>query len=238
MKLSIIVSIVALAMVACSGSPSSKETHPTPPVMDDASTPTVDATAQADVSVQAEASNMSHDTGSGSGSSSGSGSGSGSSSGSGSGSSHSEDAGHDAAPPPPTTCTLPNGTYAYTFTAVTGIQCDNTLLTYSVGPAPLGSIDLGSLLPGFCHELGDMAVETTVGASNSCSASATYTCSDPVPTTPVDGGAEPLKLVTASTISSNANATELTGTISLTETDEVNGTSCTETYTFTAKQTL
>jgi hypothetical protein len=143
-----------------------------------------------------------------------------------------EDAGHDAG-----SCALPSGTYTYVFTDVTA-NCDNTLATYMVGPVPLGSVDLGTLLPSFCDAAGDTSVvSAATDSSNGCSASATITCSDPVPATLPDGGSDPLTIVSVSTIASNATATVLTGTLSLTTTDEVSKASCTQTYTWKATTT-
>lgn len=144
-----------------------------------------------------------------------------------------KDAGEDTGP---TACQPPSGTYTYTFTTVSGVICDNTLASYTVGPVSLGSLDLAGLLPGICNVgVGSGVISNSTAAANGCSASQTFTCSDPL--TGVDAGGDPESYVSITTISSNAADTKLTGTLSLTQTDETTSAHCTETYTFTADTT-
>jgi hypothetical protein len=152
------------------------------------------------------------------------------------------DAGHDAAKVVADTgvdagpCTLPStaATFTYTFTNVT-TTCDNTLASYSVGPLNAGAYALSTLVPSFCAKAGDVAtVSDSVVAADDCEVSETVTCSDPVPATLPDGGTDPLTDVSVVKLTSNLTGTDLTGTLSLTTTDEVTKATCTQTYTFKA----
>lgn len=139
------------------------------------------------------------------------------------------DAGVDAG-----SCTLPTGTYTYVFTSMVD-TCDNVLASYMVGPVPSGSVTIEQLVPAFCNAAGDTpVVSDNTETANGCSTSVTTTCSDPaVP--PPDGGSDPLKNTSVVTMTSNAAGTVLTGTLSLTQTDEITPTvRCTQTYTFVA----
>jgi hypothetical protein len=232
--------------VACSSSPSTHKEPTEPPKVDastgDEDTGTVVAPPPVDSGVDVTVTTPTVDSGSGSGSDSGSGSGSssdsGSSSGSGSGSSTVVDAGHDvAAPPPPKPCAGPNGCYTFAFKAVTTDPC-GFLVPPGIGfssPFTTAGNDLLSVNPQFCATTGDVGVESMSSeTADSCSASATWTCSDAVPATIPDGGTDPATYVAVSTVTSNTDGTLLTGTLTLTETDEVNKGSCSEKMTFTA----
>jgi hypothetical protein len=233
---------VSLAAVACSGSPSAKiepvtmmptqmadasdDLGQAPPSMVDsgspvveASVPVVDATTPVvDAALPPPAVDSGHDVGHDAGKV------------------VVEDAGHDAALPPPVPCTLPVTavTYTYVFTNVT-VNCDNTLASYPVGPLNPGAFNLATLVPGFCATAAGVSTVTGLTESaDGCAVSATTTCSDPVPATLPDGGADPLTDVSVVKLTSNTGGTVLDGTLALTTTDEVTKATCTQTYTFVA----
>lgn len=144
------------------------------------------------------------------------------------------DVGVDATP---AACSLPSAvvTYTYVFTSVT-TDCDNTIASYPDGPLNPGAYNLKTLVPSFCDWADHNApvLNDVSEAGNGCNTSVTTTCSDPLN---VDGGTgtDPVNVVSVVTMSSNADGSVLTGTLSLTTTDELDATmTCTQKYTFTA----
>jgi hypothetical protein len=88
--------------------------------------------------------------------------------------------------------------------------------------------NLESAAPSFCATDGDVPMTTSTISTNFCNASATSTCSDPTTAT----GAT--TYVAVSVLTANTDGSIITGTLTLTESNEDGPGSCSENLTFTA----